>query len=74
MRDFLYSEIASINRMVNLPDDSDLAIEAGKGLCQNLFEPLQETFGRLAVRSSFRSAEVKAPTSGRPCSLGAVVG
>jgi hypothetical protein len=28
MRDFLYSEIASINRMVNLPDDPELAIAA----------------------------------------------
>ena len=58
MRDFLYSEIASINGMVNLPDDPDLAIAAGRGLCENLLEPLQATFGRLAVRSSYRSPEV----------------
>lgn len=60
MRDFLYSEIAAIEGMVNLPDDPELAIEAGKGLCQNLLEPLQATFGRLAIRSAYRSPEVNA--------------
>jgi hypothetical protein len=58
MRDFLYSEIASINGMTNLPDDPELAIAAGRGLCENLLEPLQATFGRLAIRSSYRSPEV----------------
>ena len=58
MRDFLYSEIASIQGMVNLPDDPVLAIAAGRGLCENLLEPLQATFGRLAIRSSYRSPEV----------------
>jgi hypothetical protein len=60
MRDFLYSEIAAIEGMANLPDDPELAIEAGKGLCQNLLEPLQATFGRLAIRSAYRSPEVNA--------------
>ncbi|MFZ6647725.1 hypothetical protein ACO0LO_18525 [Undibacterium sp. TJN25] len=58
MRDFLYSEIASINGMANLPDNPDLAIAAGSALCQHLLEPLQATFGRLAIRSSYRSPEV----------------
>jgi hypothetical protein len=60
MRDFLYSEIASIHRMVNLPDDPDLAIAAGRKLCEHLLEPLQATFGRLAIRSAYRSPEVNA--------------
>lgn len=60
MRDFLYSEIANIHGMVNLPDDPDLAIAAGRGLCEHLLEPLQATFGRLAIRSSYRSPEVNA--------------
>jgi hypothetical protein len=60
MRDFHYSEIAAIEGMANLPDDPELAIEAGKGLCQNLLEPLQATFGRLAIRSAYRSPEVNA--------------
>jgi hypothetical protein len=60
MRDFLYSEIAAINGMANLPDDPDLAIAAGRGLCENLLEPLQATFGRLAIRSAYRSPQVNA--------------
>jgi hypothetical protein len=60
MRDFLYSEIASIHGLANVPDDPDLAIEAGKRLCELLLEPLQDAFGRIAVRGSYRSAEVNA--------------
>jgi hypothetical protein len=58
MRDFLFSEIAAVERMSNLPDDPNLAIQAGSGLCKNLLEPLQATFGRLAIRSAYRSPEV----------------
>ena len=60
MREFLYSEIANLQRMTNLPDDPGLAIEAGRGLCANLLEPLQATFGRLAIRSAYRSPEINA--------------
>jgi hypothetical protein len=60
MRDFLYSEIAAIHGMNNLPDDPDLAIAADRGLCENLLEPLQRTFGRLAIRSAYRSPQVNA--------------
>lgn len=58
MRDFLFSEIAAIEGFSNLPDDPKLAIAAGRGLCENLLEPLQATFGRLAIRSAYRSPEV----------------
>jgi hypothetical protein len=58
MRDFLLSEIAAIERMSNLPDDLKLAIQAGRGPCGNLLEPWQATFGRLAIRSAYRSPEV----------------
>ena len=58
MRDFLYSEIAAINSFQNLPDDPDLAIAAGKRLCEELLEPLQARFGRISVRSAYRSPEV----------------
>jgi hypothetical protein len=58
MRDFLYSEIASIHGMVNLLDDPALAIAAGRHLCEHLLEPLQATFGRLAIRSAYRLPEV----------------
>jgi hypothetical protein len=60
MRDFLYSEIANIHRMTNLPADPDLAIVAGRCLCEHLLEPLQATFGRLAIRSGYRSPSVNA--------------
>lgn len=58
MRDFLYSEIAAINGFRNLPDDPDLAIAAGTELCVQLLEPLQERFGRISVRSAYRSPQV----------------
>lgn len=58
MRDFLQSEIASFYGLSNIPDDPDLAIEAGTHLCEELLEPLQDKFGRLAIRGSYRSCAV----------------
>ena len=58
MRDFLYSEIAAINGFSNLPDDPDQAIAAGRRLCEDLLEPLQARFGRLSMRSAYRSPQV----------------
>jgi hypothetical protein len=58
LRDFLYSEIANIHGITNLPRDPDLAIAAGRALCEHLLEPLQASFGRLAIRSAYRSPEV----------------
>ena len=55
MRDFLYSEIANYYGKQNIPEKPDLAIANGKRLCEDLLEPLNETFGRIAVRSSYRS-------------------
>jgi hypothetical protein len=60
MRDFLHSEIAEIHGISNLPDDPELAIEAGRRLCEELLEPLQANFGRIAVRSAYRSPAVNA--------------
>lgn len=60
MREFLFSEIAAISGLANIPDDPDLAIAAGTRLCEELLEPLQEIFGRVAIRSAFRSCEVNA--------------
>ncbi len=60
MRDFLYSEIANLHAIPNIPDDPDLAIAAGRRLCEELLEPLNATFGRVAVRSAFRSCELNA--------------
>lgn len=60
MRDMLHSEIAQVHGLLNAPDDPDLAIVAGTRLCEELLEPLQEQFGRIAIRSAYRSREVNA--------------
>jgi hypothetical protein len=58
MRDFLYSEIASFYGLSNVPDDPDLAIAAGRRLCEEALEPLRARFGRISIRSAYRSPEV----------------
>jgi hypothetical protein len=70
MRDFLYSEIANFYGMPNIPDHPDQAIEAGRMLCENLLEPLQRRFGRISIRSAYRSPSVnrKGNENGHNCS------
>lgn len=58
MRDFLFSDIAAIHGLSNAPSDPELAIAAGTRLCEDLLEPLQDAFGRIAIRSAYRSEEV----------------
>jgi len=58
MRDFLYSEIGNVHGIQNIPENADLAIANGTRLCQELLEPLNATFGRIAVRSGYRSPTV----------------
>ena len=60
LRDFLYSEISNFHGAPNIPGNPDLAIEVGTRLCHELLEPLNATFGRIAVRSSFRSSSINA--------------
>lgn len=60
MRDFLYSEISQVEGIPNVPERPDLAIKAGTQLCERLLEPLQARFGRIAIRSGYRSAAVNA--------------
>ncbi|HHC5059586.1 peptidase M15 [Aeromonas veronii] len=60
MRDFLYSEIAQIEGIPNIPDYPDLAIEAGHQLCTKVLEPMQQRLGRIAIRSAYRSPLVNA--------------
>ena len=55
MREFLYSEIANMYGLQNIPDDPDRAIAHGRAFCTELLDPLEETFGRVAVRSGYRS-------------------
>jgi len=58
MRDMLYSEVAMAHGFNNAPDDPALAIRAGSELCRQLLEPLQDHWGRIAIRSAYRSCEV----------------
>lgn len=55
MRDFMYSEIGGFHGIPNIPENPDLTIETGRALCKTLLDPLEETFGRIAVRSGYRS-------------------
>ncbi|MFT6023550.1 MAG: hypothetical protein ACI9PY_001667 [Ascidiaceihabitans sp.] len=58
MRDFMYSEIGGFHGVPNLPTDPDLTIKNGRAFCTTLLDPLEETFGRIGVRSGYRSPEL----------------
>ncbi|WP_337843176.1 hypothetical protein [Rheinheimera sp.] len=58
LRDFLYLETAAMHGINNVPDDLELAIEAGRQLCEQVLEPLQAAWGRIHIRSAFRSCTV----------------
>ena len=62
LREFLYSEIAVHYGLRNVPEAGriDHAIDAGTQLCERLLEPLQEQFGRVHIRSGYRSRAVNA--------------
>lgn len=60
MRDFLYSEISQAEGIPNVPDNPDVAIESGKALCEKVLEPIQQKFGRISIRSAYRSSSVNA--------------
>ena len=58
MREFLYSEIAQIEKLSNIPENPELAIASGKKLCEKVLEPIQQQLGRITIRSAYRSREV----------------
>ncbi|MFZ7090185.1 hypothetical protein [Primorskyibacter sp. 2E233] len=60
MREFLHSEIGNLHQIQNIPDNPDLAIARGKALCETLLDPLEETFGRIFVRSGYRAPSLNA--------------
>ena len=64
MRDFLYSEISSASKIPNYPVNRDAALANGRVLCRELLEPLQHAFGRIHIRSAYRSPSVNHPKSG----------
>jgi len=55
MREMLYSEVANLFGVPNIPEDPGAAIEAGAKLCTLLLEPLKAAFGHVSVRSAYRS-------------------
>ncbi|MEM9394833.1 MAG: hypothetical protein AAGA38_13315 [Pseudomonadota bacterium] len=54
-RDFLHSEIGSLYKIQNIPEDPSLALDAGRHLAVELLDPLVETFGPVDIRSGYRS-------------------
>ncbi|MBR7801159.1 hypothetical protein [Undibacterium fentianense] len=58
MREFLYSEISNFYGVQNIPENPDLAVANGRNLCESLLEPLNSTFGRISIRSAYRSLAV----------------
>jgi hypothetical protein len=58
MREFLHSEIAQVYGLLNAPNDPELAIETGKQLCELVLEPIQTAWGKVHVRSGYRSEAV----------------
>jgi len=58
MRDFMYSEISGFHGLPNVPENPDLVIENGKAFCTSLLDPLEQTFGRVAVRSGYRAPDL----------------
>lgn len=55
MREMLYSEVANAYGVSNVPENPDLAVEAGEKLCSLVLEPLRQAFGHVAIRSAYRS-------------------
>ena len=60
MRDMLYSEVGNLAGVPNIPEDPELAIEAGGQLCRLVLEPLLAAFGHIAIRSAYRSPTLNA--------------
>ncbi len=44
----------------NIPDFPGIAIQAGTELCEKVLEPIQSKFGRISIRSAYRSPAVNA--------------
>jgi len=58
LREFLHSEVAQYHGVINAPDDPKLAIQAGTALCERVLEPIQAAWGKVHIRSGYRSPEV----------------
>jgi len=69
-RDFLYSEIANFYGVPNIPEDPDTAVEAARGLCENLLEPMSERLGKISIRSAYRSPSLNEAGNARGLNCG----
>ena len=58
MREFLHSEISQVENIPNIPHYPDIAIRNGKRLCEDILEPIQDSLGRISIRSGYRSPEI----------------
>ena len=65
LSDFLHSEIANFYGIPSIPDDPRSCRRGGTRLCKELLEPLQAQFGRISIRSAFRTADVISMRVGR---------
>ena len=52
---------------MNVPDNVDAAVRSGSELCERLLEPLQDCFGRIHIRSGYRSRAVNKVGIGHGC-------
>ena len=60
MRDFLYSEIAQVERIPNIPENPTHVVEVGRRLCEEVLEPIQDGLGRIGIRSAYRCPSLNA--------------
>ena len=60
MREMLYSEVANLYGVPNIPEDAEAAIYGGTQLCTLLLEPLKAAFGHVSIRSAYRSPTLNA--------------
>lgn len=60
MREMLHSEVASFHGVQNIPEDPAAALAAGEALCRLVLEPLHAAFGRVSIRSAYRSPTLNA--------------
>lgn len=60
MREMLYSEVGNLHGVPNIPEDPELALQAGRHLATQVLEPLREAFGHIAIRSAYRSPRLNA--------------
>lgn len=57
MRDFLYSSNAAARGIPNIPEKPEVAVRAGRALCERVLEPLRGKFGNFAITFGYQCRE-----------------